>query len=284
MASEKQEQLETKDLPSNPVRDWREPASPEGRHLSTEFCPFSEYLSMRKRVGGSNTFFPRTNFATEHYDALLQDDVMKMLKDDYTFTNFSMEPDSISFLKEAIAMFKPQSVLELGSGISTPILAKAQAEQYKTSKIKPVYVTIDQSQDYLDQTMALVKKAGVKDTVKPLLLPMCYYKVGSKTGQEQQVFPCYDFDEKKLHEACNGVKPDMIIVDGPTGGGQHGYAFARMLTIPILAQYAAQEAVYLMDDAYRDTETLEMERWAETGAANVLGVKAVGKGLMIALK
>jgi hypothetical protein len=286
MASEKEHlQLPYKDLPPDPQQKWSAPKAPKDRHLSTEFCPFSEYQNMRKRIGGNNTFFPRSNFASEHYEALLNDPVMKALKDDYTFTPFSMEPDSILFLKDAITMFKPQVVLELGSGISTPILASAQKEQFKAGgKVQPIYVTIDQSQDYLDQTMALVKKVGADDIVKPLLFPMCYYKVGNQTGKDQQVFACYDFDEQKLHEACGGVKPDMIIVDGPTGGGEKGYTFARMLTIPILSQYAADDAVYFMDDAYRDTEALEMQRWAETRSANVLGIKAVGKGLMIALK
>ncbi len=285
MSTEKEEiKLPVRDLPGEPKEKWQQPKAPEGRHLTTEFCPFSEFLSMRTRVGGNNTFFPKSNFAKAHYDVLLQDPVMEMLKDDYVFTAFSMEPDSISFLKEAIGMFKPQVIVELGSGISTPILASAQAAVFKDAKTKPVYVTIDQSQDYLDQTMKLVEKAGVADIVKPLLYPMCYYKVGDQQGKDQQVFACYDFDEKALFKACGGIRPEMIIIDGPTGGGAHGFAFARMLTVPVLSQYAAKEAVYFMDDAYRDTETLEMQRWAEIGAANVIGIKAVGKGMMIGLK
>jgi hypothetical protein len=38
-----------------------------------------------------------------------------------------------------------------------------------------------------------------------------------------------------------------------------------------------------MDDAYRDTEIKETQSWINSNTLQVMGVKAVGKGLMMGL-
>lgn len=278
-------EIKVKDLPEKLMMDWKAAPEPQGRHLNSDIIPFSEYLAMRRRTGDPQYgFFPRTGFSQAHYDELAKDPIMQAVKDDYTYTAWSMEPDSITFLKQVIEMFKPRVVLELGSGISTPILSAKLKEVWAKDAEKPVYVTIDQSDDYLGQTLKLVEKAGTSEITKSLIFPIVYYKVGAQSPDgQQQVLACYDFNEEKLHEACGGLRPDMIIVDGPTGGGEGGFPFARMLTAPILSYYAKPGALFCLDDAYRDTEIQETMRWIENKTLGVLGVKAVGKGLMMGL-
>lgn len=277
--------IPVKELPTEVRLKWNNPSEPERRHLTTDLIPFKEFVNLRMRSGdGRRGFFPATNFSQEVMDELLADPVMQKVKDDYTYTAWSMEPDSITFLKKVFEMYKPQVVLELGSGISTPILSAKLKELWSNDDVDPVYVTVDQSDDYLDQTIKLVKKAGTYDITKPLIFPIAYFKVGAQTGDDQQpVLACYDFDEEKLHEACGGLRPDLIIVDGPTGGGQGGFPFARMLTAPVLSMYAKPNALFCMDDAYRDTEIKETQSWIQSETLQVLGVKATGKGLMIGL-
>ena len=277
--------IPVKDLPAGVTQKWKTPQEPEGRHLTTDLIPFGEYKNLRLRSGDARRgLFPSTNFEQRHMDALLADPVMQKVKDDYTYTAWSMEPDSITFLKDVIEMYKPQVVLELGSGISTPILAAKLKQVWEKDDIAPAYVTVDQSDDYLDQTLKLVKNSGAEDITKPVIFPMAYFKVGEKTdNDDQQVLACYDFDEEKLFEACGGVRPDMIIVDGPTGGGVGGFPYARMLTAPILSMYVKPNALFCMDDAYRDTEIKETQSWIDSNTMQVLGVKAVGKGLMMGL-
>ena len=274
-----------KDLPTETMQKWVTSKEPEGRHLTTDIIPFNQFVNLRERAGDERRgLFPTTNFKQGHMDELLSDPVMQKVKDDYTYTAWSMEPDSITFLKDVIEMYKPQVVLELGSGISTPILAAKLKQVWEGEEITPAYVTVDQSDEYLDQTLKLVKSSGAEDITKPIIFPMAYFKVGEKTGDDnQQVLACYDFDEEKLYEACGGVRPDMVIVDGPTGGGVGGFPFARMLTAPILSMIVQPNALFCMDDAYRDTEIKETQSWIESNTLQVLGVKAVGKGLMMGL-
>ena len=277
--------IPVKDLPQKVEKEWKNPLEPQERHLTTDLIPFGEYTKLRKRAGDPRRgLFPAVNFEQAYMDELLEDPVMQAVKDDYTYTAWSMEPDSITFLKKVFEMYKPQVVLELGSGISTPILSAKLKELWKNDDVNPLYVTIDQSDDYLDQTLKLVTKAGTEDITRPVIFPISYFKVGDVAEDgDQKVLACYDFDEDKLFEACDGLRPDLIIVDGPTGGGTGGFPFARMLTAPILSMYVKPNALFCMDDAYRDTEIHETQSWVESNTLQVLGVKAVGKGLMMGL-
>jgi hypothetical protein len=53
--------------------------------------------------------------------------------------------------------------------------------------------------------------------------------------------------------------------------------------MPILSLFAAPNALVLLHNAYADSETFALEQWQESGAADVLGVKAVGRGMMVAI-
>ena len=193
-----------------------------------------------------------------------------------------MEPDSILFLLSVIEHFKPQTILELGSGISTPILSAHQKQHASAGTEKMRYVTIDQSDEYLSATMSMVEKAGTSDIVKPLVFPLCNYDIAPEKFWGQEKLVNYNYDEKALHEALDGQQPDMIIIDGPTGGKDGGALFARMLSVPILKLYSGTETLFFLDDSYRDTEILSMIEWHTKAYLNIIGVKMVGKGTMVA--
>tara|TARA_B100000780_G_scaffold277168_2_gene247263 strand:+ start:309 stop:1181 length:873 start_codon:yes stop_codon:yes gene_type:complete len=277
--------IPVKDLPEGAALAWKNPEEPEGRHLTTDLIPFYEFLNLNDRITHEGRgLFPDSDFDQKYLQELMQDPVMSKVKDEYTFTGWSMEPDSITFLKKVIEMYKPQVVLELGSGLSTPILSAKMKEVWGQDEIDPIYVTIDQSEDYLDQTKKIIELAGTSDVVKPLIFPIACFKVGEVNEEgEQKLLNCYDFDEEKLFEACEGLRPDMIIIDGPTAGGVGGFLYGRMLTAPILSMYAKPNALICLDDSYRSTEIQASKNWVESGVLEVLGVKAVGKGLMMGL-
>lgn len=277
--------MDIKELPQKLELKWKAPEIPDGRHLNTEVIPVSEYLAMRKRISGRHAFMPKTNFAAEPLDELKEaDEVMKAFKGGYVFSSYSMEPETLLFLKSAIEMFRPRVILELGSGLSTLVLSKAHQDVLKADKAKGVYVTIEQSQALLDKLLEFSDIANVRDCFTPLVFPLVRYKIGDLFETDEKALPCFDLDEKVLHKALGGLKPDMIIIDGPMDEKTlAGASFAKALTLPLLSLYAAPGAVVLMDGAYADPEIFAIDQWQESGIANVVGVKAVGKGLMIAL-
>lgn len=272
-----------KDLPMNLEMDWSEPDLPEGRGLNADILPFTEFLAMHQRIGGRNSFKPKTNFEPEPLEQLRETDaVMKAIDDDYVFSSHSMEPEAILFLKEAIKMFKPQVILELGAGLSTIILSAAQKD---ASGKDAKYISIEQDKDHIAKVEKWGTKTKTDGNFDIIPLEMTRYRVGDQEQSDADTaIPCFDFDEKTLHDALGGVKPDMIIVDGPIDEKSlAGASFAKTLTVPILSLYASERATYFMPGAYSDTEIFAMSQWHASGAVNVIGVKAAGNGLMVAL-
>ncbi|MCD8570242.1 MAG: hypothetical protein LRY76_01680 [Alphaproteobacteria bacterium] len=278
--------MDIKDMPEMGGMKWENPAGVDGRHLTTDIIPLSEYVSMRRRIGGRNAFAPKTNFDVHWLEDLkAQNEIMNSLSNDYVFSSATMEPEALLFLLEAIRMFQPQRILELGTGLSTLILSHAQSQILsKDNGKKPAFVTIDQSEDHSASVMERAKNAGVAKFIAPLVFPLCRYRIGDEFDLDEKAMGCYDFDEKKLHKAMGGVKPDMIIIDGPADEKVMSNAsFAKVLALPILSTLTAPGALIFMHNAYADPEIFAMEQWRDSGAANILGVKAVGKGMMVAL-
>jgi hypothetical protein len=279
--------MEIKELPESVMLEWSDPSVPSDRHLSTDVLFFTEYSKMRKRIGGRNAFKPKTNFAPEPLEELRKDPVMQAIEKegDYVFSSYSMEPETILFLKEAIEMYKPQVVLELGAGLSTLILSSALNAVMNNGSKNARYVTLEQDQEHLDTVLESAEKAGVREFIEPVCMPLARYKVGSEFDLDEKALPCFDLNEKQLFDACGGVRPDMIIVDAPIDERtMAGASFAKVLTGPIFGMCAAPGAALLMDDSYNDPEIFALQQWQESGLTNVVGIKAVGRGLSISIK
>lgn len=277
--------MEIKDLPDPAGLEWETPSVADGRHLSADFLPLSEYLAMRKRIGGRQSFMPKTNFSPESVEMLSENNIMKALEGRYVLSSQSMEPDAILFLLEVMEMYRPRVVLELGSGLSTLILADAHAKILKADKAEGSFVTLEQSEDHLMSVKGYASAIKADKHFTGVHMPMVRYKIGEVFGLDEKALPCFDLGEAALHKALGGIKPDMIIVDGPSDEKSlQGASFAKMLTMPILSAYTAPGAAVFMTGAYADTEIFAMEQWRDSGALNVLGVKAVGKGMMIGIK
>lgn len=280
--------MKTLDLPKARTLPWSGAKRPRNHGLQIQLIPLQEFLSLRNRLkllnDNSLSLFPDFELPQNYPEILKDDPFMARLAKVFKPNSFTMEALSIAYLKEVIEATKPEVIVELGSGISTPILAGAQAAQYAGTGVSPAYITIDQSQEYLDQTIKLCDEAGLdKSTLKGLVFPICTYKAPGILESKREEFCCYEFDEQALHDATGGRTIDMVIIDGPTGGGASGFDFARLLTSPILSLYSAEKALFFMDDAYRDTEIVSFIRWHDLGILSVAGVKAVGKGLMVAI-
>ena len=191
-----------------------------------------------------------------------------------------MEPSAIHFLKRIIEQFKPTNILELGSGLSTAILSThmntVHASQNGKGKIKPLYVSIDQSQEYLDETQEMLEKVGADQYVELVQMDVCPFDVQGKTD-----YSCYDFDEGKLFKAFSGTKPDMVIIDGPVGGGPEGIPYARLLTLPLAKLITAPGAIVFLDDSLRDTELEIIAQWSKLSDVKIHGIKCVAKGVMV---
>ena len=222
------------------------------------------------RLCTTNILFPRQSFDSQDLDALAGDPVMDILSD-YAFSDYSMEPTSLAYLKQVFQTFKPSVVVELGSGISTAILSHLMLTLHEPGTFVR-YVTIDQSQEYADYTYAMLERVATTDIVRTIVA-----ETKPMTIHERET-ACYDIRPDVLAEALDGHQADLFIIDGPTGGGLNGFEGARFATAPLLRPVAAHEALFFLDDALRDTELEIAAAWTQLDYLNVLGLKALGRG------
>lgn len=250
------------------------PYIPEDRSkILPPLMPLEEVLRMRVRLNQADILFPKRPFQEGDLLALDGDPVLADLSD-YQFSTYSMEPTSLAFLKHVFSTYKPTTVVELGSGISTPILS-AHLRGLHAPEVDVCYVTIDQSQEFADQTRDMLDRVGTSDIVKMIVVDTKPLEIhGRETA-------CYDINIEQLAEALGGRQADLFIIDGPVGGGPYGVPGARFATVPLLKPVAAHEALFFLDDAYRDTELDIAKAWSQLDYMHVFGIKAVGKGTLV---
>ena len=129
------------------VTELTAPPVPDSRSkLLPPLAPLGEIINMRLRLNRSQILFPQDGFPVSDLQQLADDPSMKILSD-YQFTHYSMEPTVLAFLKDIFSIYKPVSVVEMGSGISTAILSR-HLQTLHGSNIELRYVTIDQSEDF----------------------------------------------------------------------------------------------------------------------------------------
>jgi hypothetical protein len=254
--------------------ELKTPAVPVTRSKTLPpLMPLDEVLRLRRRLGKSNILFPEVPLDAADLQVLSDDPALEVLTD-YEFSSYSMEPTALAFLKHIFNSYRPTTVVELGSGISTAILSSLLKTLHdEDTFIK--YVTIDQHAEFADQTREMVERVGSQDIVEMIVTDT---KPLTIHGRETA---CYDIQPEVVAEALEGHQADLFIIDGPVGGGQYGVAGARFATVPLLRPVAAHESLFFLDDGFRDTELDIAMGWKALDYVQILGMKAVGKGTLV---
>ncbi|WP_081816779.1 O-linked N-acetylglucosamine transferase family protein [Fodinicurvata fenggangensis] len=227
---------------------------------------------IRGRLGAGHGLFPTTGAGSEEQQALIGDPVLES-EPNFEFNTFTMEKGPLALLKALFKRVKPKTVLEFGSGISTAILARHLIELHGSAEGLS-YITIDQSEDYLDEAVNRAEKYA------PGIIKRKFAPVGD-TDLGGQLTHCYQIDAQEWQELLGDRTVDIVIIDGPVGGGPNGVRGARYATAPMVIPYAAHGALFTLDDAFRDTEIEIADRWAALPGVNILGYYPVGKGVLL---
>ncbi len=155
---------------------------------------------------------------------------------------WAISPDFANIIIALIREYKPRLVLEAGSGVSTLITAYSLREIGKGS-----VVSFDHDERFAAISAANVKKHGLQDIATVIYAPLKEVVIRDKT------WLWYDTEQ-----LCNLGPIDMLIIDGPPGIIQR---LARYPALPILFPLLSENAVVLLDDAFRADEREIVRRW-----------------------
>ena len=163
-------------------------------------------------------------------------------------------PDLLLTMLDIVRTLKPRLVVELGSGVSTLVIAKAGAKKL---------ISIDNSDEFAAKTRAMLKEHGVRG-VEVRVAPLTPHISGVDW-----------YDTTKLND-IKGI--DLLFIDGPPGSNNLD---ARKPAFPELLERLSPKAVIIMDDVNRPAERELAEAFAKALPNHVLTIHQHEKGTAI---
>jgi predicted O-methyltransferase YrrM len=163
-------------------------------------------------------------------------------------------PDLLLTMTEIIRTQKPRLVVELGSGVSTLVIAKAGAKKL---------ISIDNSDEFAAKTRSLLKEHGVRG-VEVRVAPLTPHVSGVDW-----------YDTSKLGDLKS---IDLLFIDGPPGSNSPD---ARKPALPELLDRLSPKAVIILDDVNRPAERELAEAFAKALPNHVLTIHHHEKGTAV---
>ena len=163
-------------------------------------------------------------------------------------------PDLLLTLAHIVKTSKPKLVVELGSGVSTVVMAKAGAKKV---------ISFDGSEEYAGHTRNLLKAHGIKSA------EVRYSKLAPFKNSSGWYDPKSFKDLKKI---------DLLVIDGPPGGDDVN---GRYPALEVLLSKLSSNAIVILDDAKRIGERKLAEDFAAALPKHSLTILDHEKGTAI---
>jgi predicted O-methyltransferase YrrM len=174
--------------------------------------------------------------------------VLRPLLDAGAFLPWSegaMSPAGLATVATEIAFAERRFVVELGSGISTVILARLARQ------LGGRIAAVEHSPGWVGWVRRTLDRDGLNAHATMIEAPLAAHPLALGDA------PWYE--EGALDELpAEGI--ELLLVDGPPGYGD-GMACSRYPALPVLAERLAPGALVVLDDAERDGEREILDRW-----------------------
>ena len=161
--------------------------------------------------------------------------------------------------------YKPRTILELGSGSSTIIIART----LQIMGISPeLHISVDHESRFLSNTQELARNNRVDQLVNFEHCPLQ---------------PLADFDlpwYSRIPELVGHTKLDLVVIDGPPAYAEN-MGNAREPALTVLRPYLNDNAVIILDDANRVGEQDVVAAWLKQYPEFHLLHMPEGKGIAV---
>jgi predicted O-methyltransferase YrrM len=160
---------------------------------------------------------------------------------------------------------KPRVILELGSGSSTVIVARA----LQSLGCPPdLHIAVDHDARYLRNTIQLARVNSVEQFVRFQHCPLA--------PVSGYALPWYS----NVPQIVGRAQVDLVIVDGPPAY-EPGKEKSRAPTLPVIRSVLSERAVVILDDANRKAESEILDRWLQDYPEFSLTRLREGKGVAV---
>jgi predicted O-methyltransferase YrrM len=227
--------------------------------------PLALVLRARRLCGVRDAFYP-TYRSTVTSGRVLRDQHLVSALADKELGEWSLTAAAVNFLDGYLRYHRPRCVLEFGSGLSTVCLAHILRESAEDARL----IAIDESDQFLGETREMLEALALSDCVELHVRPLLVRTIDDETIQT------YDLDDALLSSITEPTPPDLVLIDGPSGG-----RMGRFGALRLLLPYLRFGTTVMLDDALRDEELTVARRWRDAGILEIDGIHMLGKGLLV---
>lgn len=157
--------------------------------------------------------------------------------------NAAATPSFLAFVANIIAKNKPETIVELGSGLSTVVVAACLKANGQGRLI-----SFDHKEYYAAKTDEHLRRNHLEDWAKVCIAPLCEHSIQGESRM------WYDYQS----HLSDVQRIDLLIVDGPPG---KTCRLARYPALPLLWDRLGEGAKIVLDDAKRSDERMIVDRW-----------------------
>ncbi len=185
--------------------------------------------------------------AVSALEAALADRTQSNLAASFPAQNeWTLPPDEQRFLASLVTHLKPRHILELGSGTSTQVLARASLQLHTACCISSVEHDPDFHQSTI-RGLADQRQAGCQIALQ--FAPLVLREYGGK------LLPVYRLRPQRF---ASPGPADLVLIDGPPAalGGREG-------TLYQVLDFARSGTIVVLDDANREDERAVLSRWQD---------------------
>ncbi len=155
---------------------------------------------------------------------------------------YAASPDFLREIVRAVRGSQPQVVVELGSGASTIVTARA----LELNRNGHLY-SLEHDAEYAAKTRTLIREHGLEAWVTVIYAPLADQVVRGEN------YRWYSLDQ------LADVAIDVLVVDGPPAATQR---HARYPALPVLRSRLSNRGVVIVDDTLRRDDAEVVARWS----------------------
>jgi hypothetical protein len=181
-----------------------------------------------------------------------------------SFGGWAMDRSTLAYLTERMRTEHLCRVLEFGSGTSSVVLGQAASE------LGGRMLSIEQDSHHAERVRGMLQARGLDRAVT---VRHAGLGVVSACGLTTV---CYTLSPDLRAEILR-LRPQLVVIDGPSQVS----GASRLAVLPSVCDLLEPGTRFGLDDAFRDAELQVARHWSDHPAITVLGIAAVGKGLLV---
>ncbi|MBK5230613.1 MAG: class I SAM-dependent methyltransferase [Thermoleophilia bacterium] len=168
-----------------------------------------------------------------------------------------------SRLAELVRERRPRTVVEFGSGASTILLAELMSDQGSDSHV----ISVQQDEAQAARTREALAGAGLDQNASVVHVPV---------GAVGEVAPRGYVLSEQSASALRAHPPELVYVDGPTRES----GASRLGVVDLIAPFVKDDAILLLNGAFRDAELAVAAAWSERRDITIHGYCATDTGVL----